>query len=270
MIKYHSCRICGQRVYKNKFKTHLEKVHNLSLQDYYHTFIAPGTNPPSCPICGKELPFYKLSDPYGTSCSSKCGNILRGMNMTRLNSDPKFQELASNGLRKSLRENEDLRISVVDRAIKNLDKINSSLTYSDRLIMVRKAMVTKSLKVDSKNGVTIRYFYILNYGNNIKVGVYGVPSSYDLSSNHYMKRLRDYRDEDDKVYDLILFKGPNDQILNLEMKVVIKFNDFSIREKYIRTEVFDASVRQDLLNYVNDLISSTTIEKVLEASELIV
>lgn len=258
---YHICKICGKKLYKNKISNHLLKYHNLTCQEYYHKYILPGSEVSKCHICGKPLSFWKLSNPYGRTCSQSCANISRSLNMTSLNLDPEFQRLAKEGFRNSYESNPELMSKKLSVALKNLELANS-ISVEDKFIATRTSIVTKLLNKDKLKSVTTRYLYLIKLGSNLKVGVYQ-----DLYPDSlYIKRLKDYKDDERCIYDLVLYKGSNSDILNLEKDIVIKFHNDSIVTDHFRSEIFEYSIRDSIINYINDKIGSTTIEKVLDTS----
>ena len=106
-IKY-TCKICGEEICCRFMPRHLMKIHKMEAKDYYVKYINPIV--PKCRICGKDLPFWKFSKPYGSTCGDpKCVSKMHQETISKLNKNPKFQELASEGQRKALLNNPDLR-----------------------------------------------------------------------------------------------------------------------------------------------------------------
>lgn len=64
------CEICGKE-FKNRLGLHI-KVHNISIQEYYDTYIDNTLSKKYCPICGKENAFLGLTKHYTDHCSRQC------------------------------------------------------------------------------------------------------------------------------------------------------------------------------------------------------
>lgn len=65
------CKICNKEIFS--IKSHLNKVHNISPQEYYDTFIIEDSHEGFCKICGKPTKF-NWPQGYRTYCSAKCSN----------------------------------------------------------------------------------------------------------------------------------------------------------------------------------------------------
>ena len=64
------CKICGKE-YNNRLGSHI-KVHNISIQEYYDTYVDNTLSKKYCPICGKENTFLGLTKHYSNHCSVQC------------------------------------------------------------------------------------------------------------------------------------------------------------------------------------------------------
>lgn len=257
-IKY-TCAICGKDICCRFMPHHLKKEHGMEVSDYYVKYINPVI--PKCRICGKPLSFWKFSKPYGSTCgSSECVSKMHSETMTELNSNSEFQKLANEGQRNAINNNKDLRLKKQVIARSHLKKANKELTLKERQLRGRNSRKAQYIRSDERKGFTERYFYILDFNGGIKIGIYRTPKNGDFT----VYRLREYMDTEGKVYNLLLYKGNNLEVLDLEDKLVWEFYDFHIPSSKYSTEVFCSEKRNDIINWVNNFISSTTIEKVLD------
>lgn len=69
------CMICGKVIYHNRFKTHLNLVHNMNDKDYYDEYILKNNKDKIC-YCGKEKKFNNCVQGYGKTCGdSACAKL---------------------------------------------------------------------------------------------------------------------------------------------------------------------------------------------------
>jgi len=60
-------------VYAVELRRYLRSTYNLTIGEYYNLVVYDDKDKKHyCRICGKELPFYKLTKPYRQMCSMKC------------------------------------------------------------------------------------------------------------------------------------------------------------------------------------------------------
>lgn len=237
----------------------------MDVWDYYKTYIDPVI--PVCRSCGKPLIFYKLSKPYGSTCGDpECVKKMHSETMTSLNYNPEFQRLAGEGQRNAINSNSELKEKKAKVAKDQLSVVNQTLTLKERQLRGRNSRMNQYIKSDEKKGFTERYFYIVDFGQYVKIGIYRCPKNGDFS----VYRLREYMDTEGKVYNLILYKGNYLDVLKLEDTLVWEFYDYHVKDSKYGTEVFMYSERSNIVNKVNELISSTTIEKLLDKSSYLV
>lgn len=257
--KKYTCKICGKDICCRFMPHHLKKEHGIEASDYYVKYINPII--PKCRCCGKPLLFWKFSKPYGSTCGSKeCVSKMHSETMSELNKDPEFQKLANEGQRNAINTNPDLKLLKQSVARTQLKSVNKNLTLKERQQRGRLARFNQYIRSDERKGFTERYFYIIDFSDYVKIGIYRCPKNGDFS----VYRLREYMDTEGKVYNLILYKGNNIEVLNLEDTLVWEFYDSHVEDSKYGTEVFLYSERENIINKVNELICSTTIEKILE------
>lgn len=262
---YYTCKICGKEVCCRFMPHHLKKAHGMDVWDYYKTYIDPVV--PKCRSCGKPLIFYKLSKPYGSTCGDpECVKKMHSETMTSLNYNSEFQKLANEGQRLAINSNINLKEKKARVAREQLNKVNENLTLRERQLRGRNSRLNQYIRSDEKKGFTERYFYIVDFGMYVKIGVYRCPKNGDFS----VYRLREYMDTEGKVYNLLLYKGNYLDVLRLEDSLVWEFYDSHVKESKYSTEVFFYSERDNIINRVNELISSTTIERLLDEKSYVV
>lgn len=265
MSKKYVCKICNKEVAGNHFPSHVKKDHNLEISEYYVKYIDPVV--PKCRSgCGRDLKFWKMSHPYGSTCGHpECVSRMHSETMTELNYKKEFQKLANEGQRNAIATKPELLEKKRLIARSQLEYVNYEfLTLKDRQFRGRAAKLSHYLKSDEKKGFTERYLYIVDFMGSVKIGIYRVPRFYKPIAT---SRLREYMDSECKVYNLILFKGNNVEILYLEDQIVREFYEFRDEVAKYSTETFKYEKREEIILRINELINSTTIEKVLDAEE---
>ena len=69
--RYHVCPFCNESIFSRVFGFHLEEQHNMTLEEYYCTYVNPEASK-TCFCCGVGLKFTNLYRGYGKHCSDKC------------------------------------------------------------------------------------------------------------------------------------------------------------------------------------------------------
>ena len=91
------CKICGKEyLSRSNFVTHLKKIHDLSKEDYYCTYIDANAER-QCKICGKDLPFIDFKQGFRSRCTHTTLNCkICGKEYTHCNGLSKHVECAHN------------------------------------------------------------------------------------------------------------------------------------------------------------------------------
>lgn len=68
------CEICNKEIFKNHFKFHIKKYHNIESYDYYKKYVDSSFHKCENLNCNNEAKFISISCGFRRYCSSSCAN----------------------------------------------------------------------------------------------------------------------------------------------------------------------------------------------------
>lgn len=163
------CAICHSTYSLKGLVTHLRRAHNLSVQQYYDSFIDITHEQVVCVVCGKPTKFASLTRGYHIYCSNLCMSRDPQTDIKRRNTcktrygddtyrNPEKQRMSSLGIKKSEKHVANIKLAWTTNKEDRLQKVRDSKfknhgdsNYNNRVQYIQTMVTTYGVKNPSQD-----------------------------------------------------------------------------------------------------------------------